>query len=170
MDPLVDGVRLVLVRELKAFQREIEMFPDDELVWRTTSGVSNSAATLALHVCGNLQHFVGAVLGATGYVRNRDLEFSRRSGPRAELARELGRAIEVVQAVLPGIPAESLSREYPEAVGGIRLPTGLFLLHLATHLAHHLGQAGYLRRVLTGENRGSGAISVKALAEAAGVS
>src|SRR5678815_2545300 len=82
------GLRIVIGRE-GALQREIELFPDDELLWKTPPGIANSAGNLALHVCGNLQYFVGAVLGETGYVRDRPLEFSRRSGTRAELVREL---------------------------------------------------------------------------------
>jgi uncharacterized damage-inducible protein DinB len=167
MDPFVYGIRLVLVRELTAFQREIEMFPDDELVWTAPPGISNSAGNLALHVAGNLQHFVGAILGGSGYVRTREREFSRRSGTRAELVQELARASEVVSRVLPGVPTEALSRTFPDRVYGIEVPTRLFLLHLVTHLAHHLGQTGYLRRVVTGESRVSGAIAVLELADKA---
>lgn len=163
MTDLLTGVRLVLVRELESFAREMELFPDDELVWRVVPGVTNSAGTLALHVCGNLQHYVGAVLGGTGYVRDRPREFSQRSGSRAQLAQDLRRTAEVVERVVPGIPADVLAREYPEAVGGVRFATDLFLLHLCVHLAHHLGQAGYLRRMLTGDNVSSGAIAAKAL-------
>lgn len=89
MNEIAADLRVLLVRELKAFEREVEMFPDDELVWKTVPGVTNSAGNLALHVCGNLQHFVGRVLGDTNYVRDRELEFSRSSGSRAELAREI---------------------------------------------------------------------------------
>jgi hypothetical protein len=159
------GIRIVLSRDLESFAREIEMFPDDDLVWKVVPGVTNSAGTLALHVCGNLQHYVGAVLGGTGYVRDREREFTQRSGSRAELAAGLRETIAVVSRVVPAISADVLEREYPEEVGGVRPQTGLFLLHLCVHLAHHLGQAGYLRRIVTGENRSSGAISVRALAE-----
>ncbi len=156
-------LRLLLVRELEAFGRELSLFPNDELVWATLPGISNSAGTLALHVSGNLQHFVGGILGATGYVRDRDAEFSRRGVSRDELAREISETIHVIENVLSGLSSKDLALEYPEAVGGVRFPTGLFLLHLSTHIAHHLGQAGYLRRALTGESRHSEAISVKAL-------
>jgi uncharacterized damage-inducible protein DinB len=144
---------VLLARELDAFAREVDAFPDDERLWQTVPGISNSCGNLALHAAGNLEHFVGAILGGTGYVRNRDEEFSRRSGTRAELVAGLARAREVVTHVLDALPAEAWEREYPEPVGGVRLPTGTVLLHLLSHLAHHLGQAGYLRRVLTGENR-----------------
>ena len=50
-------------------------------------------------------------------------------------------------------------------VGGITVSTRRFLIHLATHLAWHLGQAGYLRRILTGQNVSTGAVPVPALAE-----
>jgi uncharacterized damage-inducible protein DinB len=161
-------IRLLLVRELEAFARELSLFPNDEMVWATLPGISNSAGTLALHVSGNLQHFVGRILGATGYVRDRNAEFSRRGVSRDELAREIRQTIQVIDNVLPGLSSDDLAHEYPEAVGGVRFPTGLFLLHLSTHAAHHLGQAGYLRRALTGEGRHSEAISVKALGREAG--
>jgi len=156
---------IILVRELQAFEREVELFPDDELLWKTVPGVTNSAGNLAAHVCGNLQHFVGRVLGGTSYVRNRDVEFGRRSGSRAELVDEIHRTIQVVETVLPSMGPEILARQYPEAVGGITFTTGIFLLHLSAHLAHHLGQAGYLRRVLTAENRSAGLLPLKPLGQ-----
>lgn len=164
MADVKDALRAVLVRELEAFCREVEAFPDDELPWRRVPGIANSCGNLALHAAGNLQHFVGARLGGTGYVRNRDLEFARRSGTRGEVVSELRRAIDVVQTVLEGLPDAAWAQAYPEAVGGARLPTGAFLVHLATHLAYHLGQADYLRRILTGENRAAGPVGIAALA------
>ncbi len=157
-------LRLVLVRELSAFQREIELFPDDELLFKTVPGIANSAGNLALHVCGNLRHFIGNVLGKVSYTRNRELEFSQRSETREDLIRELQTTIEVIESVLPTLGEDTLSADYPEALAGMRVRTGLFLLHLSIHLAHHLGQAGYLRRILTGQNQPSGAVSVQAFA------
>jgi uncharacterized damage-inducible protein DinB len=157
-------IRLLLLRELTAFSRELDLFEDERLIWTIAPGISNSAGTLALHVSGNLQHYVGAVLGGTGYVRDRELEFSTRGVPRAALSAGLGTTARVVDTVLSALPEDALSTDYPDVPGGIRVPTGLFLLHLSTHLAHHLGQAGYLRRFLTRENRSSGAIALKALA------
>ena len=154
----------VLVRDLEGLRREIELFPDEASLWRTLPGVTNPAGTLALHVCGNLKYFVGAVLGQTGYLRDRDAEFSRRNATRAELVGEIAGTIEVVSSTLGRLPTDSLSAPYPVAVTNVKLPTSLFLLHLATHLAFHLGQAGYLRRAVTGSATSSGAVSVAALA------
>lgn len=157
----------VLVRELEAFRGELELFPNEELVWSVVPGVSNSAGTLALHVSGNLQHYLGAVLGATGYKRDRSLEFSRRRVARNELGVGLDQAKRVVHDVLSTLSPEALLLEYPEELAGSRIATGLFLVHLSTHLAHHLGQVGYLRRILTTDGRSSGAVSLKALADTA---
>jgi len=161
---MIDEVRRVLLRELEAFAREVESFPDDESLWKTLPGVTNSAGNLALHACGNLKHFVGAVLGGTGYIRQRPTEFATRAGRREDVARGLREAAEVVGAVLPHLTTQALDQPFPEAHDGTQLPCGRFLLHLVTHLCFHLGQASYLRRILTGDSHPSSAVSLEALA------
>ena len=164
--PPTADLETLLVRELRGLQREIELFPDDAGIWKTVPGITNSAGNLALHVAGNLQHYVGAILGGTSYLRHREIEFSRRSGTRSEVVAELETAIRVVQSVMPRLTEEALCGVVPAAeVGGRRIRTRLFLTHLCTHAAYHLAQAGSLRRVLSGENRGSGAIPLSALGE-----
>lgn len=163
MTELGRNLGLLLVRELETFERELDLFPDDESPWRTVPGISNSAANLALHVAGNLQHFVGAVLGGTGYVRNRDVEFGRRSGPRNDVKAELRAAMAAVEKTLPTLPQERLTSEFPEPVNGFRFPTDRFLMHLCSHAGFHLGQAGYARRVVTGQATSSGPVPLAAL-------
>ncbi len=164
MNDFTKNLATLLVRELHAFGRELDLFPDDETAWKTAPGITNSAANLALHVAGNLQHFVGTILGATGYVRQRDLEFSRSSGTRAEVKSELNAAIGVVQQVLPTLSAEALARPYPlTMVPDLEMTTALFLQHLCSHAAFHLGQAGYLRRTLTADQRSAGPVSLSDL-------
>jgi hypothetical protein len=155
---------LSLVRELEGFRRELALFPDDQSVWNTVPGVTNSAGNLALHVAGNLQYFIGTVLGGTGYVRNRDAEFSRTAVSRDEVYAELDAAIAVVVNVLPGLSAEALAKEFPEPVMGIRFRTSTFLVHLCSHAGFHLGQAGYLRRMVTGDATSSAPIPLGPLA------
>lgn len=163
MNPIA-WTSFLIARELRGFAREIELFPGEDQIWQTVPGISNSAGTLTLHVCGNLQHFVGAILGGTNYVRDRPLEFAARGLSRAHLLAEIEGTLEVVTRVLPGLSEEVVSAPYPDVLGGLRPPTGLFLLHLSCHLSHHLGQAGYLRRILSGDNRSSGTISMESLA------
>ena len=164
MTDLAGDVMALLTRELDGFKRELELFPDDDSVWRTVPGITNPAGNLALHVAGGLQYLIGAALGRTGYVRDRDAEFSRRSGTRSEVIAELDRARAVVRAVLPELSESTLAGEFPEPVFGVRFQTGRMLLHLCAHAAFHLGQAGYLRRAMTEDSRSSGPIPLGPLA------
>jgi len=159
-----DVVQL-LTRELETFTRELQLFPDDESVWETVPGIPNSAGNLALHVAGGLQYFIGGVLGGTGYRRNRELEFSRRSGNRTELVAEIQKAAAVVREVLPHVTQSQLADEFPEPIMGFKLRTDLFLTHLCVHTAFHLGQAGYVRRAVTGDPTSSGPISLQPLSQ-----
>jgi len=163
MTPLAADLLVLLRRDLRCFSREIEAFPDDATLWRTVPGISNSAGNLALHVAGNLRHFVGTVLGGTGYQRHRDAEFAQRSGTRAEVVALLEAAAAEAEAGLEALTAEGLALPYPQELLGHRPPTGRVLLHLSTHLAFHLGQAGYLRRVLTGEIGATGGMGIAEL-------
>ncbi|HET9368666.1 MAG TPA: DinB family protein [Vicinamibacterales bacterium] len=161
-------VAALMERELENVIQEIELFPDDELLWATVPGVSNSSGNLALHLAGNLQHFVGAQIGATGYVRDRPREFSQRSGTRADVVAEVRRAIDVVRRVVPALTDEQWRAPYAEPVGGVPQQTGPFLMHLASHAAFHLGQMGYLRRTLTGKSESTNPVAPRVLAEKLG--
>jgi uncharacterized damage-inducible protein DinB len=161
----IADLRRMLLRELDSFKQEINLFPDDDLLWVAPGGVTNSVGNLALHVAGNLRHFVGAVLGGTGYTRNRDAEFNTRGLDRAAVLWELDAAIAEVASTLGAFDSARMDQPYPLPVGGITVSTRRFLIHLATHLAWHLGQAGYLRRILTGQNVSTAAVPVPALAE-----
>jgi uncharacterized damage-inducible protein DinB len=169
MTPLAADLLVLFHRDLRCFAREVALFPDDASLWRTAPGLANSAGNLALHVAGNLRHFVGAVLGGTGYLRQRELEFTQREGTRAEVAAKLERAALEVEAGLKGLTEAALALPFPVAVGGHRPATGRLLLHLSAHLAFHLGQAGYLRRILTGDATGAGAMDLWELVDDAGV-
>lgn len=161
---LADDLSRLLVRDLDTLIREVQLCPDDESLWRVPAGVSNACGTLALHCAGNLQHYVGRVLGGTQYVRDRAREFSQRSGTRADLVAELQRAREVVRDTLATLPDPALDAAFPEPVAGVTLPTRLFLLHLAVHLGFHVGQADYLRRIAHADARTADTVSVRALA------
>lgn len=165
MTPLATDLLLLFRRDLRCLIREVELFPDDVTLWRTVPGIANSAGNVALHVAGNLQHFVGAVLGATGYVRQREREFAQRAGSRASVRVDLEATVAAVEAGLAALTAEVQAATFPAPVGPYRPTTGIFLMHLATHLAFHLGQVGYLRRALTGDPASAGGMSIAELLE-----
>jgi hypothetical protein len=155
--------RTVLLRELRALRREVEAYDDEAQLWSTPGGVSNSAGNLVLHLCGNLQHFVGAKLGSSGYVRNRDAEFATRGVSRAELLAEIDRATTIVDKTLASFDDARLDEAFPETIAGTTPSTREWLAHLSAHLAYHLGQIDYHRRIVTGDSKTLDVISVKEL-------
>lgn len=160
---MIPIIQAMLLRELAAVQRSVEAYPDDASLWAQPTGLPNDGGTLVLHLAGNLQHYVGAVLGRSGYKRDRPAEFARRDLPRAELLREISASTDAVKRTLPTLSEASLSQPFPEPIGGRTLTIEVFLVHLATHLAYHLGQLDYHRRVVTGDATGIGALSPAAI-------
>ena len=140
----------LLQRDLEKLKQELLQYQDETLIWKTVAGISNSAGYLCLHLVGNLNSYIGAVLGQTGYIRNRELEFSQKDIPREELIRKIEGTIEVVTHTLNRLPEEALAQEYPLLVLKEKTSTGYFLTHLAVHLGYHLGQINYHRRILEG--------------------
>ena len=156
----------VISRELRALERELNAYQTEDQVWQLPPGLPNSGGTLALHAAGNLQHFIGAVLGGTKYVRDRDGEFQRRDVPRSELVEDLHRADQAVRVTLERLDPSALDGTYPIAVANRRLNTGDFLMHLVAHLAYHTGQVDFHRRIVTGDTTGVGAVSPTELSSA----
>lgn len=158
-----------LLRELRSLRRELEAYPDERLLWALPPGLPNSAGTLALHLAGNLQHYVGALLGGTGYVRNRDEEFAARDVPREVILAQISKAEAAVGEALPRLNEEQMSLPFPEPIREHHLQTGELLLQLAVHLGYHLGQVSYHRRLVTGNAQGVDALSAAELVAARSV-
>jgi uncharacterized damage-inducible protein DinB len=147
----VEYLHRVFARDAATLRDELVAYPEDQQIWMIPPGTKNSAGTLALHLCGNIQHFVGARFGGTGYVRDRAAEFSRRSLPRAELLAECDAAQEAIRRGFGALEDDALEKPFPDRFGDATVPTGLALVHMATHLAYHLGQIDYHRRLVTGQ-------------------
>ena len=160
---LLETLRTMLQRELASVRKSIEAYPDEKSIWAERPGLPNSGGTLALHLAGNLQHYYGALLGETGYVRQRDLEFSRRGVPRKELLAGLDAARLAIDAGMKAVTPERLTDPYPEQLGGHTLTVGEVIFDMESHLAFHLGQLDYHRRVVTGDATSIGAVSIAEL-------
>jgi hypothetical protein len=136
-------------RDLNKLKQEIEQYSDEADLWKTSGSIPNSAGNLCQHLCGNLRHFIGAVLGNSGYVRDRDLEFSRGDVSRAALIGEIDATLADVKSTLEGLSDEVLASDYPvDVFGKGAFKTDWFLVHLATHFNYHLGQLDYHRRLV----------------------
>lgn len=145
---MINTLLQLFQRDLEKLKTEISSFKDEQKIWVISAEVKNSAGNLCLHLCGNLQHFIGAVLGKSGYVRNRDSEFSRKDVSIRELVAEIETTTQIVEKTLKELKEEELSKTFPINVFGFEMTTEFFLIHLTTHLNYHLGQINYHRRLL----------------------
>jgi hypothetical protein len=146
---LTDTLIQIYERDLTKLRLEIEMYKNEEDLWKTGGGISNSAGNLTLHLIGNLKHYFGAVLSVSGYVRDRDLEFSDSEVARNRLLTDIDETADVVKSTLAGLTDGDLAKTYPQEVFGHPMTTEYFLVHLAGHLNWHLGQINYHRRLLS---------------------
>mgnify|MGYP003525878746 CR=1 FL=1 len=145
---LIETLKTLFNRDLNQLKTEIESYQNESDIWKTQKGIVNSAGNLCLHLVGNLNTYIGAEFGKTGYIRNRPLEFSLKDIPRAELLSKIEETIVVVDNALNTISEEELKKEYPLLVFENKTSTEFMLVHLTTHLAYHLGQINYHRRLL----------------------
>ncbi len=144
---LIESLKTLFNRDLNKLKTEIESYQNESEIWKIQKGIANSAGNLCLHLVGNLNTYIGAEFGKTGYVRNRALEFSLKNISRAELIQKIEETIIVVDNALNNIPEEELKMEYPLLVFENKTSTEFMLIHLTTHLAYHLGQINYHRRL-----------------------
>ncbi|MEO7978958.1 DUF1572 family protein [Flavobacterium sp.] len=145
---VIETLKSLFNRDLNKLKFEIESYQSESQLWVIDKNISNSAGNLCLHLIGNLNTFIGAEIGKTGYIRNRELEFSLKNIPKSELINKIEATILVVNNALNSIVEADLENIYPQIVFEKEMTTGFFLVHLSTHLAYHLGQINYHRRFI----------------------
>ena len=144
----IPTIQTIFNRDLNILSTEIVLYKDEKNIWLTDKSIANSAGNLCLHLIGNLNTYIGSVYGNTGYIRQRELEFSQKNIPRKELLANIQATIGVVNNALEKMKDIELSADYPLLVFKEKTSTEYFLVHLTTHLAYHLGQINYHRRLL----------------------
>lgn len=135
-------------RDLGRLTLEMESYENHDNMWLSGNGISNSAGNLCLHLVGNLNHFIGAVLGKTGYLRKRDEEFSQKNIPLPELVDQVARTMDMLKRTLNEMKVDDFYAPYPVTFNNQDCTTDFVLIHLAGHLNYHLGQINYHRRLL----------------------
>lgn len=145
---IIESLLKIFDRDLQKLEEEIRQYPNDESLWKISGEIKNTAGNLCLHLCGNLQHYIGARLGRTSYVRNRDNEFAAKDLSKEELIAEIQRARQAVRETLETLKPSLMDTDYPERINDESMKTSHFLIHLASHLNYHLGQINYHRRIL----------------------
>lgn len=139
----------IFERDLKRLITEINLYRDENNLWIVKEGISNSAGNLTLHLLGNLNYYIGGVLGHTGYIRHREDEFALKKVLRTDLITNIENCIVIVKNALNKLSSEDLKKDFPVEVKDKISTTDFILIHLATHLTYHLGQINYHRRLLT---------------------
>lgn len=148
---LKDALLEIYERDLQKLKDEINLYDNEGDLWKVENQIANSAGNLCLHLIGNLNHFIGATLGETGYVRNRESEFSTKYITREKLFREIDQTIEAVKISLQKLSESDFEKDFPLEKHGETVRTDFMLLHLLTHLNYHLGQINYHRRLVKSE-------------------
>jgi hypothetical protein len=145
---VIESLKILFNRDLNKLKFEIESYEFEKQIWVIDKNISNSAGNLCLHLIGNLNTYIGSEIGKTGYVRNRPLEFSLKDIPKSELISKIESTIDVINKSLDSLTEKDLEQIYPQIVFEKEMTTGFFLIHLSAHLAYHLGQINYHRRLL----------------------
>jgi uncharacterized damage-inducible protein DinB len=121
----------------------------NEQFWRNPYPYGNSVGHLVLHLTGNLNYYIGARVAETGYVRDRDREFTDKQPPPKEQAlAAFDRTIAMVVTAIRKQKAEDWGKAYtaerePEAANRFQI-----FVRCAGHAYHHVGQIVYLSREL----------------------
>jgi len=135
-------------RDIRKLIEEVNLFSNEDNLWRTYGSVKNTSGNLVLHIIGGLNYLVGTQLAQTGYVRNREQEFTSKGVKRENLVGGLEELIPMIKKTLNAFTQEDMEAEYPLIFDDMKVSNSYVLLQLLLHLNYHLGQVNYLRRIL----------------------
>lgn len=144
----IDSLTKFFDRNLSKLTQEISSYQDELTLWRIEGNISNTAGNLCLHLCGNLQHYIGHILGGSLYNRDRENEFAAKNISKERLLTEINTTRLVVIETLKKLDGGQLNSAYPIPVFDFSMTTLFFLVHLQGHLNYHLGQINYHRRMV----------------------
>jgi len=138
----------LFLKNLEHLNTEISSYKNEANLWIKAEGINNPAGNLCLHLCGNLQHYIGALIGNSGYKRNRDAEFSKKNISRNDLLMEINITEEIISSIFDSLEEKDLEKPYPDKSFGDNANAGHAILQCEVHFTYHLGQINYHRRIL----------------------
>ena len=145
---LANTLNLLFQREINKLIVELNAYKTESNIWEISTGISNSAGNLTLHLIGNLNTYFGKNIGHTGYVRDRPAEFSLKNIAREQLIADLENTMAMLDKVFTNFDNSVLETTYPEKVFDYDLTHEQFFVHLLGHFNYHLGQVNYHRRLM----------------------
>ena len=139
-------IKAIYLKNIQRLTDEINAYENDIKLWKLNGSISNSGGNLCLHLVGNLNHFIGETLGNTGYVRNREVEFSTKNLTKTELINMIDEAKEIVSKTFEQLNEIDLQNDFPFEIFG-KHSTEYYLIFFIAHFEYHLGQINYHRRM-----------------------
>lgn len=120
-----------------------------EQFWHNPYGYGNAVGHLILHLTGNLNYYIGARVADTGYIRNRDREFTDpTTPPKEEVMRRFDETIAMVVATARKLKAEDWLASYSAEREPEAKERFMIFLRCAGHAYHHVGQLIFLSKEL----------------------
>jgi len=135
-------------RDIQRVIDEIALFKDEANIWKICGSTKNSAGNLALHLIGGLNYLIGTNILHTGYVRNRDAEFTTKGIEKEQLMEQLKELNSMIGKAISSLTEEKLDSSFPIFFDKENATVNYVLIQLLLHLNYHLGQINYLRRIL----------------------
>lgn len=145
---MIKDLKDLFQKHLDQLIQEITAYKNEENLWLVEGGIKNSPGNLVLHICGNLNHYIGATLLHTDYERKRDNEFTDKGVNREELIQKIGDTKAMLNEFFTKTDVEILFTVYPKDYYGEHKDIGYVTSILIAHLAYHIGQINYHRRLL----------------------
>lgn len=121
-----------------------------EQFWHNPFSYGNSVGHLVLHMTGNLNYYIGARVAETGYIRDRDREFTEtEKRDKTKVMHAFDQTIAMVAATIK----KQKSEDWMAAYSAEREPEAeerfMIFLRCAGHAYHHVGQLTFLSKELT---------------------
>ncbi len=143
-----DEIASLYERDIHKLIEEINSFKNEENLWVTCGTIKNSSGNIALHIIGGLNYLIGAILSHTGYIRNRDQEFTIKGVEKQLIIKQLHELADTVNKALIQLTQEQIESPFPIFFDKENASNHYVLMQLLLHLNYHLGQINYLRRSL----------------------
>jgi uncharacterized damage-inducible protein DinB len=127
-------------------ERAFRALPKEQ-VWAKPFAFGNSVGHLVLHLTGNLNHYIGAGVAGTGYMRDRPKEFTDPAKyPPEEVLGRFREAVELFVKTIDSLDDDGLIARATDQQP-IQTRVGLFLVCIS-HMNNHIGQMAYLVQAL----------------------
>ena len=133
-------------KELDKLKNEITAYETDELLWKQSEGVNVTGGNLCLYIAGNLQHYIGNMIGDSGYIRNKEAELKAKNVSRERLLEEIENTRQIVIDTLEQVSKAELLKEFPTKDFEEPVTTEYYLVHLLNNLCFNLGQINFHRK------------------------